>query len=127
MRNIEEFAEQLRISVDSRIQMIEYNMGKVILPYIPTNDLSSKSDFQNERRVIPTFASEKLYNDRLFSIIEEYSAKVCKLIYIRNRISPSNAVKTSKILESEEYLEWNKKQLRSFFGETAEKNGRSNF
>ncbi len=116
MKNIEEFAEQLRISVDSRIKLIEYNMGKVIMPYIPTNEICDRNNF-DRKNVLPTFASEKLYNDKLFKIIEDYSANICKLMYIRSKIDTRNAVQVSRLIESKEYINWDKKRLRAFFGD----------
>ncbi len=112
---IEEFTEQLRISVDSKIKMIEHNMEKVIMPYIPNVDSNNKSD-NNGKNMLPTFASDKLYNEQLFAIIENYTSRVCRLMFIRSKITKENAVRVSKILDSEAYMDWDKKELRAFFG-----------
>ncbi len=123
MKHLEDFTKQLKLSVDSRIQIAEYNMNKIITPFIPSNELCQKSDSFSEHssQKIPTFRSNKLYNDQLFNLIEEYSYKICKLIYIRSRITIKNAVEVNKIIESEEYLQWDKKQMKKFFGEPIER------
>lgn len=116
-KNLEDFAKQLRISVDSRIQKVEYNMSKVIMPYVPSLTDNHRSDSQSKTQ-LPTFKSPKLYNEKLFNLIEDYTNRVCKLMYIRSKITHQNALDVRKLLETEDYLKWDKKRLKSFLEES---------
>ena len=110
---MDDFAKQLRLSVDSRIQQTEYNMSKIIMPYVPSRSRSHRSD-GTKRHQLPSFQSPKLFNEKLFEMIEVYSKKVGKLMFIRSKITVGNAVVVNKIIETEEYLNWDKKELRIF-------------
>lgn len=113
VNNIDDFARQLRLSVDSRIQQTEYNMSKIIMPYVPNKNQNHRSD-GTTRHKLPSFQSPKLFNEKLFEMIETYSKKVGQLMFIRSKINSNNAVEVNKILETEEYLKWDKKELKVF-------------
>lgn len=112
-KHIHNFAKQLQLSVDSRIQQTEYNMSKIIMPYVPERNQNHRTDGRKSHS-LPSFQSPKLFNDKLFDMIEIYSKKVASLMYIRSKINANNAVEVSKILETEEYLTWSKNKLRAF-------------
>ncbi len=115
--NMEDFAHQLRLSVDSRIQLAEHQLSKIIMPFMPDNKQSHQPDF-NSKASIPTFNSPKLYNEKLFNLIEDYTNRVCKLIYIRSKINKHNAIEVNNIIETEVYLQWDRKTLNAFMNDT---------
>lgn len=110
---MDDFAQQLRLSVDSRIQQTEYNMSKVIMPYVPNRGQNRKSD-GTRRHQLPSFQSPKLFNEKLFEMIEIYSKKVAKLMFIRSKITANNALEVNRIIQTEEYLHWDKCELSIF-------------
>ncbi len=121
LNDLEDFVEQLKISIDSRIKIEELKLAKLILPYIPDTTVNHKTDCEgltdNSINNVPTFSSKKLYNEQLFNMIEKFSHKICKLKYMLTKVDINNVLKTNKLIETEEYLNWDKKQMRLFFNE----------
>lgn len=114
--NIEQdYVRQLSISIDSKIKRIERELKEILAPYIPDQSDSYQADFDNSPS-LPIFTSEKLYNSRMFSIIEEHSQNIGRLNFIRSRMTPSNASAVNQLINSDEYLKWSKNRLREFFG-----------
>lgn len=113
---MEDFARELKITITGRIQRLEQELKDIIMPYIPSQMDKHASDSPDGRMPLPTMTSPKLFNDKMFSIIERHSKQVGALSYIRSVITPDNALEVSRILDAGDYKEWSKQQLRSFFG-----------
>lgn len=116
-KNLEEFAKQLKIRVNHLVRTVESELQEAILPYVPSQSANHKSDSQYSSR-LAKIGSGKVFNEAAFSLVEEYSNKIGKLIYMRSRITKNNALDVSRILDTEEYVQWSKPKLRAFFSET---------
>lgn len=116
-KNIEEFAKQLRIRVNRKIRLVEKELQEAITPYIPAQKANHKSDSQYSSH-LTNINSGKVFNENAFSLVEKYSNKIGKLIYMRSRINKNNALEVNRILDSEEYIHWSKPKLRAFFAKT---------
>jgi hypothetical protein len=116
-KNIEEFAKQVKIRVNHQVRFVEKELQEAIMPYVPSQSANHKSDSQYSSP-LTNINSGKIFNETAFSLVEEYSNKIGKLIYMRSRINKNNALEVNRILDTEEYTRWSKSRLRSFFSET---------
>ena len=116
-KNLEEFAKQLKIRVNHNVRTVESELQKAIMPYVPSQNANHKSDSQYSSPLTNINAG-KVFNETAFSLVEKYSNKIGKLIYMRSRINQKNALEVNRILDSEEYTQWSKSKLRAFFSET---------
>lgn len=110
----QELMEQVYAIIDSKLQYIDYQTEMVTSSFVDFNSLSqtsSKTTLGDGIQVIESIMSN---NDRILEKLQEFSATVKLLLFLRNELSPVNTTQILDLLTDNKYIQLTDQELKFF-------------